>query len=47
LKTHDKPSGVKPRSARMSGRATPMMLVSAMTMNWARAMTVRAVQRRG
>ena len=31
----------------MSGSATPMMLVSMMTMNCASAMTARAVQRRG
>jgi hypothetical protein len=40
-------SGLRPRSARMSGSATPMMLVSMMTMNCASAMTARAVQRRG
>src|SRR5258708_5377588 len=31
----------------MSGRATPMMDVSMMTMNCASAMTARAIQRRG
>jgi len=47
LNTHERSSGLKPRSERMSGKATPMMEVSAMTMNCASAMTARAVQRRG
>jgi hypothetical protein len=47
LKTHERSSGENPRSLWISGRATPMIDVSMMTMNCASAMTARADQRRG
>jgi hypothetical protein len=46
LKIQDRLSWLKPRSAWISGRATPMIDVSMMTMNCASAMTARASQRR-
>jgi hypothetical protein len=47
LNTHERSSGLKPRSAWISGRATPMIDVSMITMNCASAMTASADQRRG
>jgi hypothetical protein len=47
LNTHERFSCEKPRSSWMRGKATPMIEVSMMTMNWAAAISASAVQRRG
>ena len=46
LNTQLRSWGEKPRSAWISGRATPMIEVSMMTMNWAAAISPSASQRR-